>query len=227
MVSKKTCPLGRGRRAVDDAMKERRRRDLLAAALRLLERQPYETLTMSAVAATADVAKGTTYLYFPTREALFLALLAEHYETWLDALDARLRDTLSGAEAWAGWVAAELARRPMFLRLAALLHVVLEANVPVADVLAFKRGLLERVVATGATLDRGLGLAAGQGARLLLWLQAVVPGLAQMAAPPPALHQALLADEALAGFLVDFSTELRALLVALVHGLKTQPEIHP
>lgn len=227
MVSKKTCPLGRGRRAVDDAMKERRRRDLLAAALRLLERQPYETITMSAVAAAADVAKGTTYLYFPTREALFLALLAEHYEAWFDDLDARLADGVPTATSWVDAVADELAARPMFLRLAALLHVVLEANVPVADVLGFKRALLARVAATGATLDRTLALAPGQGTRLLLWLQAVAPGLAQMAAPPPALHQALHADAALAGFLIDFSTELRALLRALIRGLEAARETPP
>lgn len=205
-------------------MKERRRRDLLVAALRLLERQPYETITMSAVAAAADVAKGTTYLYFPTREALFLALLAEHYEAWFDALDAYPGDGASTAEDWAGWVAAELSARPLFLRLVALLHVVLEANVPVADVLAFKRKLAARVDTTGATLDRTLALAPGQGMQLLLWLQAAVPGLAQMAAPPPALNQALRDDTALAGFLIDFSTELRALLRALIRGLQAARE---
>lgn len=227
MVNKKTCPLGPGRRAIDESMKERRRRDLLDAALRLLERQPYETLTMSAVAAAAGVAKGTTYLYFPTREALFLALLAEHYAAWFDDLDACLKGDVPAVEAWVGWVVTELAARPMFLRLAALLHVVLEANVPVADALAFKRALAARVVASGGMLECTLGLAAGLGARLLLWLQAVVPGLAQMATPPPALHQALRGDAALAGFLVDFSTELRALLLALIRGLDAAKETHP
>jgi AcrR family transcriptional regulator len=224
MVIKKPAPLGPRRRAVSDDMKDRRRREILGAAVRLLERQPYETITMSAVAAAAGVAKGTTYLYFPTREALFLALLAEHYDSWFDALDARCAVPAQRAEEWAGWAARELAARPLFLRLVAVLHAVLETNVPVDDVIAFKRTLVDRVGRSGAILERVLSLPPGGGARLLLWLQAVVPGLAQMAAPPAPLHAALRADPVLAGFLIDFTTELHALLATVVRGMQGEVE---
>ena len=224
MVIKTSSPLGPRRRAVSDDMKDRRRREILAAALRLLERQPYEAITMSAVAAAAGVAKGTTYLYFPTREALFLTLLGEHYHSWFDALDERSGLPAQRAEEWAGWAARELAARPLFLRLVAVLHAVLETNVPVDDVLAFKHVLAERVGRSGGALERVLGLRTGGGARLLLWLQAVVPGLAQMAAPPAPLHAALRADPALAGFLIDFTTELHALLATVVRGMQGDME---
>lgn len=219
MVTKQKQPLGRGRRAVADVQKAQRRRDLLDAAARLIERQPYEAITMSAVAAAADVAKGTTYLYFPTREALFLELLAEHYAAWFDALDARLAEVGVTPAHWVDWVAAALVARPLFLRLGGLLHAVLEANVPLAEALAFKRALAARVGTSGAALERALKLPAGQGARLLLWLQAVVPNLAQMASPPPALRQALREDARLAAFQLDFSAELRAMLLAWLRGL--------
>ncbi|ODV21536.1 MAG: TetR family transcriptional regulator [Rhodanobacter sp. SCN 68-63] len=224
MVIKKPAPLGPRRRAVSVDMKAQRREEILAAALRLLERQPYETITMSAVAAAAGVAKGTTYLYFPTREALFLTLLGEHYQHWFDALDARCALPVRGAREWAGWAARELAARPLFLRLVAVLHAVLETNVPVAEVLAFKRALAERVERSGAALEQSLGLQGGDGARLLLWLQAVVPGLAQMAAPPAPLHAALRSDAALSGFLIDFTAELQALLATVVRGMQGATE---
>ena len=219
--------LGPRRRAIGDDMKERRRREILDAALRLLERRSYASITMSAVATAAGVAKGTTYLYFPTREALFLALLDEHYESWFDALDTRLRVPALTPQAWAAWAARELAARPLFLRLVAVLHVVLEANVPVPDVLAFKGRLAARSATSGALIEHTLGLAPGDGRRLLLWLQGMVPGLAQMAAPPAPLREALCADPALAGFLVDFSTELEALLAALVRGMQDHTETSP
>lgn len=227
MVINSPLPLGPRRRAISGAMKERRRREILDAAVRLLESQPYAAISMSTVAAAADVAKGTTYLYFPTREALFLALLDEHYESWFDALDARLRGPAPTAAGWVEWVAGELSARPLFLRLVALLHVVLETNVPLPDALAFKRRLAARSVTSGALLERALDLAPGGGRRLLLWLQSVVPGLAQMAAPPAPLRAALSEDPALAGFLIDFRTELEALLAALVHGMQGQSEIKP
>ena len=114
--------------------------------------------------------------------------------------------------------------RPLFLRLVAVLHAVLETNVPVAEVLAFKRALAERVEHSGAALEQSLGLQGGDGVRLLLWLQAVVPGLAQMAAPPAPLHAALRSDVALSGFLIDFTTELQALLATVVRGMQGATE---
>jgi len=220
VVTKAPAAPGSRRRAVSVDMKAQRRREILAAALRLLERQPYEMITMSAVAVAAGVAKGTTYLYFPTREALFLSLLAEHYENWFDALDAYRAPSPPAADAWTVWAARELAARPLFLRLVAVLHAVLETNVPVDEVLAFKRRLAERVARSGGALERTLDLPAGCGTRLLLWLQAIVPGLAQMAAPPAPLHAALRSDPALAGFLIDFAPELQALLATVVRGMQ-------
>ncbi|MCW8807531.1 MAG: TetR family transcriptional regulator [Rhodanobacter sp.] len=220
MVIKNICSLGPSRRAVNADQKDLRRGDILTAAATLFERTPYEAITMSHVATAAGVAKGTLYLYFPTREALFLHLLGQHYAGWFDALDARLRQPHLSAQVWAEWVAHELVARPLFLRLVAILHVVLERNVPLPEVLVFKRQLASRVATSGAELERALDLPPAGGGRLLLWLQAVVPGLAQMATPPAPLRAAIEADPQLAGLLVDFTTELRALLAAVVHGLQ-------
>ncbi|MHB1272754.1 MAG: TetR family transcriptional regulator [Rhodanobacter sp.] len=224
MVNKTPLTLGPHRRAVSADLKDRRRSEILQAALQLLERQPYEMITMSGVAAAAGVAKGTLYLYFPTREALFLSLLGEHYAAWFDALDARLHKPGLTAPGWADWITRELAARPLFLRLVALLHGVLEQNVPLPEVLAFKRQLAQRVGSSGAALEQALQLPAGAGSRLLLWLQAIVPGLAQMAAPAVPLRAAVEADAELAGLLIDFATEMRALLAAVVHGLQGKTE---
>ncbi|MDE2308992.1 MAG: TetR family transcriptional regulator [Xanthomonadaceae bacterium] len=224
MVTKSPPPLGPRRRAVGTELKDRRRGEILAAALQQLERQPYETLTMSGVATAAGVAKGTLYLYFPTRESLFLSLLGEHYAAWFDALDARLQRPGLTASGWADWITRELAARPLFLRLVALLHAVLEQNVPLPEALAFKRQLAQRVGRSGIALERALRLPAGAGSRLLLWLQAIVPGLAQLAAPAAPLRAAVAAEAELAGLLIDFATEMRALLAAVVRGLQGKTE---
>jgi AcrR family transcriptional regulator len=225
VVNKAPAKIGPGRRAVSADLKDRRRSEILAAALRLLSERPYAAITMSDVAAAAGVAKGTSYLYFPTREALFLQLLAEHYLGWFDAFDARLQaSAASNLDGWIDGLLQDFARRPLLLQLMGVLHAVLEHNVPVAEVLAFKRQLAQRVTASGAALEQVLQLSPGAGSRLLLWLQAIVPGLAQMAAPPAPLRAALLAAPDLSGFVIDFSAELRRLLLALIAGLRTCPE---
>lgn len=224
MVIKIPPSIGPRRRAVSADLKDRRRCDILAAALRLLSERPYATITMSDVASAAGVAKGTSYLYFPTREALFLQLLVEHYLSWFDAFDAQLQTPAASLDQWIDWLLRDLAGRPLLLQLMGVLHAVLEHNVPVAEVLAFKRQLAQRMSRSGVALEQAWQLPSGSGQRLLLWCQAIIPGLAQMAAPPAPLRAALQAAPELSDFVIDFSTELRRLLQALIRGLHTRPE---
>ena len=66
------------RRARDTAAKLSRRRQLLEAAAACLDAAGYAATTMSEIAIAAGLAKGTTYLYFRSKEELFLELVATH-----------------------------------------------------------------------------------------------------------------------------------------------------
>ncbi len=55
-----------------------RREQIIAAGLACFARSGYHATTMADVAAQAGVSKGTPYLYFESKEALFLAL----HEEW-------------------------------------------------------------------------------------------------------------------------------------------------
>ncbi|MEQ9736764.1 MAG: helix-turn-helix domain-containing protein, partial [Algiphilus sp.] len=68
------------RRAHHPAQQADRRRRIMETARGLLAETPYERLAMARIAQQADIAKGTVYLYFPTTEALFVALLGEELE---------------------------------------------------------------------------------------------------------------------------------------------------
>jgi len=53
---------------------------IIAAALKLFARQPYQDVTMDSVARLAVVAKGTLYLYFESKEALYIGILTDGFE---------------------------------------------------------------------------------------------------------------------------------------------------
>lgn len=220
-ASKSLMP--RGRRAVSDDLKEIRRTAILDAALRLFRRMPFEAITMAEVAAEAGVAKGTVYLYFATKEALFLALLMVQFGDWFDALDAHLElpaAPAAAASAFTDWVVASLVARPLFVRLIAVMHSVLEHNIELETALPFKRMLALRVTQAGTALAARLGWSEpAAGMRVLLWLHGIVIGLQHMAAPAPVVRAAMRRDPALAIFDIDFATELRALLARVLAGM--------
>lgn len=75
------------------ATRAARRSQIIAAAVRCFARAGYHATTMADVAGQAGVSKGTPYLYFPSKEALFIALhdewdcgLADRVEATVGAL---------------------------------------------------------------------------------------------------------------------------------------------
>lgn len=220
------------RRATSAAAKEARRRQLLAAAVALFSERPYGDVTMAAVARRAGVAKGTTYLYFRTKEELFLALYRERLESWLDELRTELLACGGpvSPESFAATLRRTLEARPTLARLMALLHLVLEQNLELETAVDFKRWLGGQFHGLGGALESVLGeeaagssrrredlLVPGNGARLLLRVNALVVGLHQMAHPVGAVAEALESDD-LRPLRTEFGPELEQSVVCLLRG---------
>jgi len=71
--------------------KEQRRQDILDAARSVFWQRGYAGTTMPDIAEAAELAPGTLYLYFPSKQALYAELLVEGY----DVLIARLAERLA------------------------------------------------------------------------------------------------------------------------------------
>lgn len=201
--------------------KEGRRQAILAAGLRCLASGRYGTLTMAQVAAEAGLAKGTLYLYFSTKEALFLALTEDMLLAWFEALDEVLaggREPL-GAEGFAARVTRTLADQPQLPRLLAILHTILEQNIDYRQALRFKEFLATRVQRTGRYLEQRLPfLRPGQGAGLLLKTYALLLGCWQMADPAPVVAEVLEApglNVFQISFWDEFPNDLRDLTIGV------------
>ncbi|MEW6179061.1 MAG: helix-turn-helix domain-containing protein [Chloroflexota bacterium] len=78
-------------RAVSADQKNARRTAILQAAAQLFEQTPYDQILMQQIAGRAGLAKGTLFLYFESKEHLFLSLTAESLNEWLNDLCAELR----------------------------------------------------------------------------------------------------------------------------------------
>jgi AcrR family transcriptional regulator len=208
------------KRARADADKLQRRAEILRAAATAFAASPYAAVTMADVAQRAGLAKGTVYLYYATKEALFLQLVIEALASWFAEVAAALtcEQGQLGPEALAELLVRTLASHGELTRLLPILHPVLEQNIDETLALSFKRSLREQTAAAGALLEqRFAGLRPGEGVRFLLRLHALVIGLHAMASPSPTVARILELPE-LAALRIDFAGELQATVAALLRG---------
>ncbi len=201
--------------------KDLRRAHLVEAAARLFANTDFDGVTIANVAQAAGVAKGTAYIYFATKEALFLELVRAELTAWLDDLEVslgrvRAKDRL---QAVSGILARCVKERPTLWRLLILLHSVIEPKIDEASARDFKFFLLDLLSRAGTAMaDRIPGLHADQAVTVVLQLHALVIGLAQLANPPPVIAQVLAENAALRSMQIEFEPFLMATLRTLLHG---------
>lgn len=211
--------------------KAARREILLEAGRKLFLSQNYAEIRVIDIVNASGLAKGTFYLYFQTKEALFLGVLWGEMQEWIAALDSALnlalervntgtpKSPLAPAQL-AQLVVASLSERVLFRRLLALLHPVIEENLDAETALAFKEDLAKLLAPLSGQLESCFGdFAPGDGLRFLLALNAMVIGLEQMSRPTPQM-EAILAAPHLAPLKVDFESELIFVLTRLLAGWK-------
>lgn len=202
--------------------KDLRRNHLIQAATRLFAEANFEAVTIARVAELAGVAKGTAYLYFATKEALFLELVKAELTQWLAALAATLKRLRSArpVNAVPVAIAKSLGARPVLCRLLVLLHSVIEPKIDEASARKFKL-FLRDVLLQASDLIAGKipGLNSTDAATLVLQTHALVISITQLANPPPVIARVMAMDASLQAMRIDFEPFLARTLAQLVRGL--------
>jgi AcrR family transcriptional regulator len=210
------------RRAVRDGQKETRRLAIVETGWQLFQKQMYEELTMLDVAKALGLVKGTVYLYFRSKEELFLAITEQQLEGWFAEVDAHLAAIEDSAtiENVVEVICDALERRPGLTRLLAILHTILEQNIELETARRFKYMLKEHFEQTGALLEDCLPfLSAGAGPHVLLQSHALVIGLWHLSDPSAVIRE-LLQEPDLRLFEIAFAPEFSQALSALLYGLE-------
>lgn len=129
------------KRARTEDEKLDRRCAILDVARAYVAESGFDAVTMSGLARRAGLAKGTLYLYFRTKEELFLSLFVESLATVVDRFEAEaMRDNLVET------LTKIAAETPLFLSLYARLVAVIEANVSGQPLFDAKRRIMAESV---------------------------------------------------------------------------------
>lgn len=209
------------RPALSEEERINRRASLLDAAQRLFH--DCGTLpTVRDIAKAAGMAKGAVYLWFRTKEEIFVALLDANFGTLIRRL-LPVIESLDPAPALAvGGFAAKYPRLlveiPGILPLMSMHNSFFRENLPVEALSIFNRNLGAGFSAAGKLLERRIGsLRPGQGNDLLFRTWALTVGLWQMMELPEPLRE-ILDDPAFSVLHRQFRTELEIAVTQLWKG---------
>jgi AcrR family transcriptional regulator len=203
--------------AVED--KAERRNAILDAAEALFLEHPDRMANVAEVADAAGVAKGTVYLYFPSKEEMLLALHERHVAGFFAELCIHL-DSRGPHDFTSVFAVARkhIVRSPGYLPLTSICFGLMDRALPLERAIEFKVGVGEMLAAAGARLERVFPrLAPGEGVSLLCNSYGLLVGLWQLVNPNKRLGPALEKPE-LRMFRVDYEREVEGALRALWTG---------
>jgi AcrR family transcriptional regulator len=203
--------------AVED--KEERRQAILDAAGKLFVKHPDRMASVSEVAAAAGLAKGTVYLYFPSKEEMLLALHERHTRAFFERfMELMASEHAIGFDEIFAVAHAHFIAPPGALALTSWCFAMMDRGMPIEAAVAFKVRVGAVVGAAGTALERHFPtLKPGDGARLLQHSLSLIIGLWQFVHPNQRFARAL--DRAGAKvYMRDYDYEIREAIYALWSG---------
>lgn len=201
-------------RARAPEQKADRRAHLLQQAAELFQRDGVVP-TAAQLAEACGLAKGTVYLYFRSKEEIFLALLHEQFALTLDDLVHRLMASpLPNSTDVATRISAAIKARAFLLPLAVMGPTVLEHNASDEALLAYKQMLAEKLTRCAEIISQLPEFTVEQALLRLHQGYALMLGCWQLANATPRMC-ALLQAHGLHALVPDFWSQLDDGLIRL------------
>lgn len=180
-------------RARSAEQKALRRQAVLEAAETYFLEVGYEAFSMAQLAKNAGVVKGTLYLYFKTREELFLTLYEQSLIRWSQDFIGYLSDSMT-TKAYAQALYRTALADGTFLPLLIRLEHVIEHNVEIPRLIRSKRVFIDQVEAVTKPTSTSLKLNKAQAREVVRTMGVLLIG-ATRADQGPALDNEALPEE--------------------------------
>ncbi|QPH53852.1 TetR family transcriptional regulator [Pontivivens ytuae] len=206
-------------RARSPEHKEVRRRMILDAAARVLERDGFNGTSLNAIAQEAGVVKSGLYRYFESREEILLELLVADVQDLCNAFEQRI-DGQSSVSHVADVMAECFIERPQLCLLTSRMASVLEHNITGDTIRGMKRRLNACSAQVADSLCRAIPHWQPEEAhRGLMMLYMMIAGLYPMTHPPE--HVAVvLREPEFCDNVPDFEPTVRFAAQAMLRGIE-------
>ena len=208
-------------RARSAEQKALRRHAVLDAAETYFLEVGFEAFSMAQLAKKTGLVKGTLYLYFKTREELFLTLYEQSLIRWSQVFIRYLSGAMT-TKAYAQTLYTTALADGAFLPLLIRLEHVIEHNVAIASLIKSKRVFIRQVEAVAAPTATSLKLSAAQAREVVKTMGVLLIG-ATRADQGPALDNEALPED-IQDLIASFSSGPLFVknAVRIIDGIRTE-----
>jgi AcrR family transcriptional regulator len=206
-------------RAIGEDNKRERFNAIVETARSLIANDLSRVPSVDDLAKHAGLAKGTVYLYFPSKEELLLAVHTENSRRFFGALISLVASEQTRTiEDFRPIMRQHMVDNATFLPVASRCLALMDKDLPVEVVTQYKTLVSQALNAAARDLVRHFPmLSQDEGVRLFQHTYGTVVGLWQILHPVPRLAAAMHSEE-LACFTRDFETEMVEAIYSLWYG---------
>ncbi|THB69524.1 MAG: TetR/AcrR family transcriptional regulator [Gammaproteobacteria bacterium] len=185
------------KRASTEESKEIRKRSILNAGMELFLSNPTELPTVSAISKHCNIAKGTIYIYFKTKEEIFLNIIDDLFNQFVETthsiiLSAKSDSTSCNSKIefivnkWCDYYA----ENSMMVMLAGMSNNIIENNIDIEAAAEHKKSLQKQVLSLGETLSEVIDKDNLFCASLLIRSYAITIGISRISNLPSKVRMA-------------------------------------
>ena len=215
------------KRAISEEQKLERKNNILKTALELFKNSSFEKINIEEIAKKTGIAKGTVFLYFKTKEELFLSLAKEKIGKLFNDLDGSLIELNKNKKECSvkdllGIIKNSTNNKPLLIRLMAILNIILEKNIDFKTASDFKIMLYNNIIKTGALLEQCFSfLKSGDGTQLIMWIYILIIGIHQVSDPSPVAKK-VINEAGLNIFNINFNDQFLNMIKIIIKGLQNK-----
>jgi AcrR family transcriptional regulator len=201
--------------------KAQRRQVVIETAEKYFLEVGFEAFSMSQLSKKTGLAKGTLYLYFQTREELFLALYEQSLIRWSKVFIKELSDSMA-SRVYSQKLFSTASADGTFLPLLIRLEHIIEHNVAIPRLIVSKQLFINQVEALAEATSTSLSLSGAQATEVVKTMGVLLIGATQGDQGPSLNHEELPED--VQKLIASFSSEPLFIknAVRIIEGIRAE-----